>query len=52
MESGGMSLRTTEPAPNDVHHDMNFLPNAQDQIGILFLTGEIANVCDGSCDPD
>jgi hypothetical protein len=37
---------------NDVHHDMNFLPNAQDQIGVLFLTGEIANVCEGSCDPD
>jgi hypothetical protein len=39
-------------AENDVHHDMNFLPNAQDQIGVLFITGEIANVCEGSCDPD
>jgi hypothetical protein len=39
-------------AENDVHHDMNFLPNAQDQIGLLFITGEIQNVCEGSCDPD
>jgi len=37
---------------NDVHHDMNFLPNAQTQIGALFFTGKIINVCDGTCDPD
>lgn len=37
---------------NDVHHGMNFLPKAQEQIGLLFFTGNVAAVCDGVCDPD
>ncbi len=37
---------------NGVHHDMNFEPSAQAQIGKLFFEGTIEQVCDGPCDPD
>ncbi|EYF08486.1 hypothetical protein [Chondromyces apiculatus] len=39
-------------ADNNVHHDMNFLPNVHEQIFRLWLQGEIHQVCDGPCDPD
>jgi len=46
--------KTNQPpgSDNDVHHDMNFLPNAQLQIGLFLLNGTVAEVCDGTCDPD
>jgi hypothetical protein len=37
---------------NDVHHDMNFLPNAQAQIVKLWFEGAVEQSCDGPCDPD
>jgi hypothetical protein len=37
---------------NDVHHSMNFLPNAHLQIAQLFLQGEVVQYCEGTCDPD
>lgn len=40
------------PKDNDVHHAMNFLPNAHLQIAQLFLEGDVVQVCDDTCDPD
>jgi hypothetical protein len=37
---------------NNVHHDMNFLPSAQAQIGAALLQGNIILPCEGTCDPD
>ncbi len=46
-------LTNTPPeSDNGVHYDMNFLPSAQAQIGALFLSGKVVNVCDGECDPN
>ena len=36
---------------NNVHHDMNFLPSAQAQIGAALLQGKIIQPCSGTCDP-
>ncbi|NUP12545.1 MAG: hypothetical protein HOW73_41405 [Polyangiaceae bacterium] len=43
---------TPPSAENNVHHDMNFLPNAQAQIASLLFGGSVVSVCDGVCDPD
>ena len=53
--------RHDDPAPphdntppegeNDVHHDMNFLPNVHEQILRLWFEGETRQICDGPCDP-
>ncbi|MFO0554931.1 MAG: hypothetical protein U0271_41525 [Polyangiaceae bacterium] len=43
---------TPPSAENGVHHAMNFLPNAQAQIGALLLDGQIISVCSDTCDPN
>ena len=40
------------PKDNDVHHSMNFLPNAHLQIADLFLMGDAVQHCAETCDPD
>jgi hypothetical protein len=43
---------TAPPSDNGVHHAMNFEPAAHAQIAALLLTGQIAQTCSGTCDPD
>ncbi len=46
------STNTPPSDENGVHHDMNFLPNAHEQIAALLLSGQVLHVCEGACDPD
>jgi hypothetical protein len=39
-------------AENNVHHNMNFLPNVHQQIFELLFDGKAQQLCDGTCDPD
>lgn len=39
-------------AENNVHHDMNFLPKAHEQIASIFFSGVVSMPCEDSCDPD
>jgi hypothetical protein len=43
---------TAPSSDNGVHHEMNFEPAAHAQIAALFFSGEIAQTCSGTCDPD
>ncbi len=36
----------------DTHEDARRVPEGQDQIDHFLRTGELANYCDGACDPD